>query len=256
MFKKLFPWFMMLAACAAPSFVNEPSEVIEPKIVQVNAGPYDFDGGGTPPVCCTGVHMTQAVSAQEPPVFDTTWNTAPDDGSDAKASDIRQLAELTLTNDAFMRIRRSTFTYDIEEPAFTFIIFSQDVYEAPGSGGYIEFPNAKIGDTIAARLTCLAQNGETSTGNGNRLRLVGIDDYGGGGETTPAAVPGARAYINAPDEQIVPTTIGGEWIVTVDGTTRIYMEGRVDTEPGELRIQSAVFMSGEHRRAATETILP
>lgn len=180
----------------------------------------------------------------------------PDDGAQVKAQDVRTVAATCLANDEYQRVRRARWTYDDETPPFTFIIFSQDAYESPGSGGYIEFPATEIGDTIQVQMMCDAQNGQPSTGNGNRLRLAAIDDFGGAGETSPAGVPGARAYINAPDEQMNSIAIAGEWIVTVAGTTRIYMQGRVDTEPGELRIQSRVFLSGEHRSSPTESITP
>ena len=180
----------------------------------------------------------------------------PDDKATAAAADIRRVCAALLANEGYRRVRRAQWTYDDEGPPFTFNIFSEDFYESPLFGGYIEFPETAVGDTIQAWLLCDAQNGQTSTGNGNRLRLAAIDDYGGPDETSAVAVPGARTYVNAPDEQMTSVAIAGEWIVTVAGATRIYMQGRVNSEPGELRIQSRVFMTGEHRSAATESITP
>lgn len=247
---------VLVGACGLPDYAadNEIDDIgADRRGLTQEAGTIEMGGA-----CCLEGTAVETVSALEPPVYGDTWSTAPSDGTEVKAAGVREAAQLALTNDAYILLRRYTWSYSIEEPAFTFVIFSTTSYDVPGSGGYVEIPDAQVGDVIDVRLSCTLENANVAaSGNGNRLRLAAIDDYGGGGETSPAEVPGARLYINTPIGQLTPAFLEGHWEVTVAGTTRIQIEGRVDTGAGQqLIIQSAAYLRAEHSRAPIDGVTP
>lgn len=175
----------------------------------------------------------------------------PKDQAPVMGADIRNPVAALLANDEYIQLARYRWSYNIETPAFSFITFSTTDYEAPMSGGMVDVLNAQIGDIIFARFSATLQNENAGpSGNGNRLRLAAIDDLGGGGETAPAQLEGARLYLSTPTGQMIPAMIEGEWEVTVAGTTRIQVEGRTNAGAGEqLIIQSSAYLIAIHTRS-------
>lgn len=173
----------------------------------------------------------------------------PSDGARAAAADIRRVAAAALGNHEYLFNRRKripvVWVFDDETPPFLFYQFSLDsAYEDPATDGYVDVPNVAIGDVIMVQGMFLCENSGAATGEGGRVRLTAVDDFGGAPVTN--AVPGARAYISpGTSPNMVPVTLIGKHVVVRAGTTRIKVQGRVNAAGEFLQINSVAQIIAE-----------
>lgn len=180
--------------------------------------------------------------------YSDEWTTAPDDGGNPTAEDIRAVAQIALSNGVYLFNRRKqlpvVWVYDVEDPPFTFYQFSGTSYADPSSDGYVDIPDTVIGDIIIAMGMFLCENQGAVTGLGSRVRLAAVDDFTGT-PTSDIPIPGARAYIETTSGDMVPVTLIGQHVVTAAGATRIKVQGRVNAGGEFMRIQSVAQIIAE-----------
>jgi hypothetical protein len=125
-----------------------------------------------------------------------------------------------------------------------FTAITQDVsWEDPSSGGYIDITGCAVGDTIVVHAHFMVTNDENTT-TGHQMRVAAVDDYGGTPTTT--AVSGARAYAGVDTGTYVGLAVNGEHTVTAAGTTRIKLQGLVESSGDTMRWVAAGGIVAKH----------
>lgn len=171
----------------------------------------------------------------------------PSDGAKAAAADIRRVAAACLGNHEYLfnRRKRIPVVWVFDDDTQPFHDFATSSYTDPSSDGYVDVTGVLAGDVIMVQgmFTCQNQAGTPGT-FGARIRLTAVDDFGGAPVTTP--VPGARGYVTSPNE-ITPVTLIGKHTVVRAGTTRIKVQGRIDSGMAAqpLRIHSSAVIIAE-----------
>jgi hypothetical protein len=171
--------------------------------------------------------------------------TIPDDGDAAAASSVN--TPLQAHQDFIVYLQgKIPIVYDNGIVQFTAI--TQDAaWETPGSGANVDVLNCAVGDTIVISGGFNVKNDEATT-VGHQMRAVAIDDQAGltTGPTT-VVISGARAWCGPdPLTQYSQVTVVGEHTVATAGTTRIQLQGLVETAGDTMRWVGAGHVLATH----------
>jgi hypothetical protein len=165
------------------------------------------------------------VSAQEPATFGLSWSTAPDDGVNAKGADVRELAELALTNDKYLSERGvvSVNQYQWVEIAFGTIASKVDSgLGYPTEAGGVDPIQVDVPDTVAGSILLIDVSAyvrsETSGGNTGLIGVRVIEDSGGA--DTPVDTVGAFGGWDA-DNVRRKESLAARHVITTPGTARV-----------------------------------